>query len=85
LRTSHEYSFRIVNEGPMEKYIHRENLALFKSCLAGLTDREYQVMKLVLAGHPGENITADLGISQRTVENHRASIMKKTAAKPLPE
>jgi two-component system CheB/CheR fusion protein len=52
--------------------------------LAGLTPRQRQIMDLVLAGHPSKNIAADLGISQRTVENHRAAIMKKTGSKSLP-
>lgn len=49
-----------------------------------LTSRQRQIMDQVLAGHPSKNIAADLSLSQRTVENHRASIMKKTGAKSLP-
>jgi two-component system CheB/CheR fusion protein len=51
--------------------------------LDGLTARQRQIMKLVLAGHPSKNIAADLGISQRTVENHRAAVMKKTGSHSL--
>lgn len=52
--------------------------------IAKLTPQQRRIMGLVLAGHPSKNIAADLGISQRTVENHRASIMKKTGSKSLP-
>ncbi len=52
--------------------------------ISGLTPRQRQIMEMVLAGHPSKNIAVDLGISQRTVENHRASIMKKTGSKSLP-
>lgn len=52
--------------------------------LARLTRRQHQIMERVLAGHPSKNIAADLGISQRTVENHRASIMKKAGVRSLP-
>ena len=52
--------------------------------LAALTPRQRQIMELVLAGQSSKNIAADLRISQRTVENHRASIMTKTGSKSLP-
>ena len=44
--------------------------------------RQRQILDLVPAGHPSKNIAADLGISQRTVDNHRAAIMRKTARGP---
>ncbi len=52
--------------------------------VAGLTPRQREIMTWVLAGHPSKNIAADLGISRRTVENHRASIMRKTGTRSLP-
>jgi len=52
--------------------------------LARLTARQQQILELVLAGHPSKNIAADLGISQRTVENHRAAIMEKTGSRSIP-
>ncbi len=52
--------------------------------IAGLTPRQREIMALVLAGHPSKNIAADLGISQRTVEGHRALIMQKTGTTSLP-
>jgi two-component system CheB/CheR fusion protein len=59
----------------------REKAAL---SVASLTTRQRQILDLVLAGYPSKNIAADLGISQRTVDNHRAAIMRKTGSKSLP-
>jgi two-component system CheB/CheR fusion protein len=59
----------------------RENAT---TSIAGLTARQRQVMDMVLAGHPSKNIAADLGLSQRTVENHRAAVMKKTGSRSIP-
>jgi len=54
------------------------------SHLSSLTLRQHQIMEMVLDGLPSKNIATDLGISQRTVENHRAEIMRKTGAGSLP-
>jgi FixJ family two-component response regulator len=44
----------------------------------------YSVLPDGRAGYPSKNIAADLGISQRTVDNHRAAIMRKTGSKSIP-
>jgi two-component system CheB/CheR fusion protein len=49
-----------------------------------LTPREREIMKMVVAGSPSKVIATDLRISQRTVENHRAAIMRKTQSRSLP-
>jgi FixJ family two-component response regulator/chemotaxis methyl-accepting protein methylase/signal transduction histidine kinase len=53
--------------------------------LAPLTNRQREVMVRVLNGEPSKNIAADLALSQRTVEHHRAEIMHRTGCRSLPE
>ncbi|MGB5131860.1 MAG: response regulator [Steroidobacteraceae bacterium] len=51
--------------------------------LASLTPREMQVLQLVTLGKSNKMIAGDLGVSQRTVEIHRAHLMEKMVASSL--
>ncbi|WP_431856593.1 response regulator transcription factor [Azospirillum sp.] len=53
--------------------------------LATLTQRERQVMDLVVAGKLNKVIADDLGISMRTVEVHRAHVFEKMGVKTAVE
>jgi len=55
-----------------------------KARIALLTPREREVMELVVAGKANKVIAADLGLSERTVEIHRARVMAKMVADSLP-
>ncbi len=48
-----------------------------------LSERERQVFDLVAAGDMNKAIAMDLGISERTVEVHRAQVMKKLGVRTL--
>ena len=50
-----------------------------------LSPREREVMALVTDGKPNKVIAFDLGVSQRTVEIHRARVMQKMGARNLAE
>jgi FixJ family two-component response regulator len=50
-----------------------------------LTPRESEVMDLVVQGLANKVIAMDLGVSQRTVELHRARVMQKMAVRSLAE
>jgi two-component system, LuxR family, response regulator FixJ len=50
-----------------------------------LSERQRQVMELAVAGLSNKEIAAQLDISPKTVENHRAWVMERIGAKNLAE
>jgi FixJ family two-component response regulator len=53
--------------------------------LASLSPREREVLELVTQGKANKMVASDLGVSQRTVEIHRAHVMQKMEASSLAE
>ena len=51
--------------------------AMIESRLGGLTEREREIMSMIIDGKTSKLIAADLGISVKTVENHRHNLMTK--------
>ena len=56
-----------------------------RDCYASLSQRERQVMALVVAGLLNKQVGAELGISEVTVKAHRGMVMKKMKAPTLPD
>lgn len=54
------------------------------SRVESLTKREAEVMEFVVAGMSSKEIAGELGVSFKTIEAHRAKIMKKMDAKSVP-
>jgi len=50
-----------------------------------LTEREREVMKLVVTGRVNKQIAAELHVSEVTVKVHRGQVMRKMRARSLPE
>ena len=57
----------------------------FKQALAALSLREREVLDELLKGHYNKNIAEHMGITQRTVEFHRANIFEKLQVKSAVE
>jgi two-component system response regulator FixJ len=58
-------------------------LAAAKAGLSLLTQREREVMGLTVQGFSNFGMASQLGISARTIENHRAKVMEKMGAAGL--
>lgn len=53
--------------------------------LARLSPREREVLELLVLGRMNKAIAAELGISAKTVEDHRASVMRKMQVRSVAE
>lgn len=60
-----------------------DRMADLKSRSESLTPREREVMALVVDGKANKVIAIDLGLSERTVEIHRANVMEKMGARSV--
>jgi two-component system response regulator FixJ len=68
-----------------EMHAKHDEIAALRSRLAELTDRQREVMDLIVDGLSNKQIGQRLGISPRTVDTYRALVMAKTGARSLAE
>jgi FixJ family two-component response regulator len=73
---------RALNTAPDQGAVLQRRLTALAQ-LSQLSGRQRQVLDHVMSGQSSKNIARDLSISQRTVDNHRAAIMRKTGARSL--
>jgi FixJ family two-component response regulator len=60
-------------------------VAELRKRFATLTEREQQIMTLVVTGRANKQIAAELSVSEMTVKVHRGQVMRKMHAGSLPE
>ncbi len=64
---------------------HAQARVQASSRLQALTEREYDVMRMVVAGDANKIIARKLELSIKTIEKHRSSVMKKLHVRSVPE
>ena len=55
----------------------RGDVAESRTRLAKLTPREFEVMRMVIAGLLNKQIAAELGVAVRTIKTHRSRVLEK--------
>jgi FixJ family two-component response regulator len=60
-------------------------VAVVRERYAVLTERERQILSLVVIGRANKQIAGEFGLSEMTVKVHRGQVMRKMKARSLPE
>jgi FixJ family two-component response regulator len=69
----------------IKRHSHKTEIANIREQLANLSEREHEVLKLMLQGMPNKLIARTINLSTRTIESHRARIFIKLQAESLAE
>jgi FixJ family two-component response regulator len=75
-----------IQSGLARDRVRRENertIALLRSRFDSLTQREREVMGLVVKGRLNKQIASEIGVSEMTVKVHRGNVMRKMKARSL--
>jgi FixJ family two-component response regulator len=76
---------QIALERDRERRAQEVGVAKLRARFEALTPREQEVIGLVTAGLMNKQIASELGVSEITAKVHRGNIMRKMAARSLPE
>lgn len=83
---NHQRLLESVNKGLVhdrERRAQERERRQFQTSIEALSARERQVLERMVGGASNKTIAQELGISDRTLEKHRAQIMQKMGARSL--
>ncbi len=72
-----QYLCNAVSSLVLATYLHRGARGSPQDPLSSITGRERQVLTRIACGHSNKNVARDLNLSVKTIEKHRANLMRK--------
>jgi two-component system, LuxR family, response regulator FixJ len=70
-------------EQDKERYKTKHNSREIQGLMARLTEREREVLAMIMDGHSNKEMARQLGVSPKTIEAHRANLYSKMRADSL--
>jgi DNA-binding NarL/FixJ family response regulator len=74
-----------ISEIVFRRFLHPESAGKRTTAQQKLTQREREIVRLLAEGQSNKDTAGTLGISVRTAETHRASLMRKLQLESLPD